>query len=414
MASVKARAAVSHVGKVRSTNQDSGYSGLNLFVVADGMGGHAGGDVASALAIKRIAQADRSFDSPALASAAIDEAILAANHEISEAAIEHPQLTGMGTTVTALYLHDGTVTVSHIGDSRLYLLRGGELSQITTDHTFVQRLVDAGRITEDEARVHPRRSVLMRVLGDVESHPEIDTLTLTTHDGDRWMLCSDGLSGVVPFDEIRTLMSGDDGAKPVANRLVKEALEEGAPDNVTVVVIDIGEPPAPATPPQMVGSAASPVAFESSEEPRHRPLRLSAFRSTVQEAQFEPDSDDFLDELIEEDRRRLRRRRITWLVGVIVIIGLLVGLALTAYRWTQSKYFVGESNGFVTIYKGVQQNIGPISLHEVYEVTDIEVADLTEIGQISVESTLSPSSLDEARQQVARLEKDYIKRTVSP
>lgn len=407
MASVKASAAVSHVGKVRSTNQDSGYAGHQLFVVADGMGGHAGGDVASSLAVKGLRDADHPYESPSAAAQVVAEAIAAANRDISATVLEHAELTGMGTTFTGIALSGDTVSVSHIGDSRLYLLRAGELSQITTDHTFVQRLVDAGRITEDEARTHPRRSVLMRVLGDVDSAPDIDALLLTTHDGDRWMLCSDGLSGVVTFEEIRELLDGDDGAKPAADRLVKAALDGGAPDNVTVIVVDIGEPPAPARPPLVVGSAVNPIVFGASESTRARSLRLTPFRpSPVQEAHFEPENSAYLDELIAEDRRRAVRRRITWAVSVVVILGILAGVALAAYRWTQSRFFIGEQAGVVVIFQGIQQNIGPIELHHVVETTDITVGKLTSYDQSLVADTISAGSLADAHQVVDRLRQD--------
>lgn len=407
MASVKASAAVSHVGKVRSTNQDSGYAGHNLFVVADGMGGHAGGDVASAIAIKRIGEADQAFESATEASLIIQDSIREIIQEISATVLEHAELTGMGTTLTSLAIDDHVVAVNHIGDSRLYLLRAGELSQITTDHTFVQRLVDAGRITEEEARVHPRRSVLMRVLGDVEARPDIDSLILDTHDGDRWMLCSDGLSGVVSFDEIRKTMSGTDGAKPVADRLVRAALDGGAPDNVTVIVVDIGEPPAPARPPLIVGSAANPIAFGASENTRARALRLTPFRpAPVQEAHFEPAESGYLDELIAEDRRRVRRRKITWAVSIVVILGVILGVCLAAYNWTQTRYFVGQNAGVVTIYQGVQQDIGPISLHHVVQKTDIPVSKLASYDQSLVEGTISAGSLADAQQVVDRLRAD--------
>ena len=267
MATVKASAAVSHVGRIRANNQDSGFAGRTLFLVADGMGGHAGGDVASAIATRRIVEADADYASTTEAAAALEGALIAANRELAETVADHSELTGMGTTVSAIILQGDRVVISHIGDSRIYLLRSGELSQISTDHTFVQRLVDAGRITAEEAMVHPRRSVLMRVLGDVESWPEIDSMVLDTRAGDRWMLCSDGLSGVVSFDELHEIMSADAGAKQVADRLVKASLDGGAPDNVTVVVVDIGEPPAPATPPLIVGSAAAPNASGAAAEP---------------------------------------------------------------------------------------------------------------------------------------------------
>ena len=406
MATVKASAAVSHVGRIRSNNQDSGYAGRHLFVVADGMGGHAGGDVASAIATRRIADADVEFPSAADAAAALEGALIAANRQLAETVAEHSELTGMGTTVSALLIDGNRVVISHIGDSRIYLLRSGELSQISTDHTFVQRLVDAGRITAEEAMVHPRRSVLMRVLGDVEASPEIDSMVLDTRPGDRWMLCSDGLSGVVSFDEIHEQLSSDAGAKQVADRLVKASLDGGAPDNVTVVVVDIGEPPAPATPPLVVGSAAAPLAFGAAPEPaRARGIRLTPFRPhPVQETHFEPDSADYFDELIEEDARRRRRRRWMWSFWIVLLITAIVAAFALGYQWTQTRYYVGDSNGRVAIFQGIQQDLGPISLHELHTETTIDVADLRTYDQQRVEQTISAGSFSEAQRIVERLE----------
>ena len=190
-------AAISHTGKVRSNNQDSGYAGSNLFVVADGMGGHAGGDVASSLAIGSLESLDQPYESTSQAERALRGAIADAATELIETVRIHPELAGMGTTVSALIMVDDYAVIAHIGDSRIYLYRDGTLTQITTDHTFVQRLVDSGRITPEEARYHPRRSVLMRVLGDMDPDPELDTFIMPTQPGDRWLLCSDGLTGVV-------------------------------------------------------------------------------------------------------------------------------------------------------------------------------------------------------------------------
>jgi serine/threonine protein phosphatase PrpC len=405
MTMVKASAAVSHVGRIRSNNQDSGYAGRHLFVVADGMGGHAGGDVASAIATRRIAEADAEYESAPAAAAALEGALIAANRQLAETVADHSELTGMGTTVSAVLLQGNRVVISHIGDSRIYLLRSGELSQISTDHTFVQRLVDAGRITAEEAMVHPRRSVLMRVLGDVESSPEIDSMVLDTRPGDRWMLCSDGLSGVVSFDELHELLSSDAGAKQVADRLVKASLDGGAPDNVTVVVVDIGEPPAPATPPLIVGSAAAPLAFGVPEAARARGIRLAPFRPhPVQETHFEPDSADYFDELIEEDERRRRRRRWVWSFWIVLLIAAIVIAFALGYQWTQTRFYVGESNGRVAIYQGIQQDLGPISLHELHTETTIDVADLRTYDQQRVEQTISAGSYSEAYRIVQRLE----------
>jgi len=406
MATVKASAAVSHVGRIRSNNQDSGYAGRRLFLVADGMGGHAGGDVASAIATTRIAEADADYPSAPDAAAALEGAMVAANRQLAETVADHSELTGMGTTVSALLVQGDRVVIAHIGDSRIYLLRSDELSQITTDHTFVQRLVDAGRITAEEAMVHPRRSVLMRVLGDVESSPEVDSMVLDARPGDRWMLCSDGLSGVVSFDELQEILAADAGAKQVADRLVKASLDGGAPDNVTVVVVDVGEPPAPATPPLVVGSAAAPLAFGAAAEPvRARGIRLAPFRPhPVQETHFEPDSADYFDELIEEDERRRRRRRIMWIFWIVLLIGAIVTTFVVGYQWTQTRYYVGESNGRVAIFQGIQQDLGPISLHELHTETTVDVADLRTYDQQRVEQTISAGSFSEAFRIVQRLE----------
>lgn len=405
MARVSDSAAVSHVGRIRSNNQDSGLAGIGLFVVADGMGGHAGGDVASAIAITRMAEADQVYSTPQEAEFALQAALVAANALLAETVFEHTELTGMGTTVSALAVLGDEVAIAHIGDSRIYLYRDGDVSQITIDHTFVQRLVDSGRITEEEAAVHPRRSVLMRVLGDVDSAPEIDTSILATRPGDRWLICSDGLSGVVSLDQIRAEFAMGGRAHDLAQRLVKDSLDAGAPDNVTVVVVDIGETAPLRTEPLIVGSAASPLSFAAPEPQRVRSMRLPPFRlHPVRESHFEPDSQDYLDELIEEDRRRVTRRRAVWLASIIALVIAIVLACVLAYQWTQTRYFVGSESGTVAIYRGVQQTLGPIALSEVYKKTDIALADLKPYDQKIVEATISAGSLSEAREIVSRLE----------
>ncbi len=404
-------AAASHVGKIRSNNQDSGYAGHHLFVVADGMGGHAGGDVASAIATKRIAEIDGEYASAADAEFALQSALIAANQLLAETVFEHPELTGMGTTVSSILRVGDEIALAHIGDSRVYLYRDGELSQITADHTFVQRLVDSGRITPEEAAVHPRRSVLMRVLGDVDAAPEIDTAILETRPGDRWLLCSDGLSSYVSEDRIAHVLAGAPVAASAANRLIRESLDAGAPDNVTVIIVDVDEGPDTSNDrePVFVGSAAGELTFAS--EPTRRPLRLPTLllhplKATQEDAHFEPESDEYLAELIAEDRRRARRRRIVLFVLIGLAIVAIALAALLGYRWTQSHYYVGEADGRVAIFRGVQQGIGPISLSSVYEETDIEVDDLPTFTRDSVESTISASSLSDARDIVERLSDD--------
>ena len=408
MATSGKSAAVSHVGKIRANNQDSGYAGTQLFVVADGMGGHAGGDVASAIALKRIIEADRVFASADDAQFALQSSLTAANTMLAETVFEHPELTGMGTTVSAILRSGDKIAIAHIGDSRIYLLRDGQLKQITADHTFVQRLVDSGRITPEEAAVHPRRSVLMRVLGDVDAAPEIDTTVYDLKPGDRWLLCSDGLSSYVSDDRIEAVLKGNPGARDAGDRLVKESLDQGAPDNVTVVVVDVDETwDSASVPPVIVGSAALPLTFEG--ESGRRPLRLPALllhplKSTQQEdSHFEPESDEYLDELILEDRRRARNRRIGWLVGVALIVIAIILALFLGYRWTQTLYYVGANGQSVAIYRGIQQNIGPFSLHSVYENKAIKLSDLPSYTRKTVQDTISAKDLKDAERIIERL-----------
>ena len=408
MATSGKSAAVSHVGKIRANNQDSGYAGTQLFVVADGMGGHAGGDVASAIALTRMIEADKVFASAYDAEFALQSALLAANTLLAETVFDHPELTGMGTTVSAILRSGNQLALAHIGDSRIYLLRDGHLKQITADHTFVQRLVDSGRITREEAAVHPRRSVLMRVLGDVDAAPEIDTTVLDTQQGDRWLLCSDGLSSYVSDDRIEHALTTLPAVKDAADRLVKDSLDQGAPDNVTVVIVDIDETGDSASVPSViVGSAALPLVFEG--ETGRRPLRLPTLllhplkSSQHEDSHFEPESDEYLDELILEDRRRARKRRIAWLVGVVLIAAAIVIALLVGYRWTQSLFYVGANGQTVAIYRGIQQDIGPVSLHSIYSETSIKLDDLPSYTRKTVEETISANDLRDAKSIVARL-----------
>lgn len=405
-------AAASHVGKIRSNNQDSGYAGEYLFVVADGMGGHAGGDVASALAIQSIAHVDRRFDSAADAAEALRSALLEANHELAETVFEHPELAGMGTTVSSIVRVGDQLALAHIGDSRIYRWREGTLTQITKDHTFVQRLVDSGRITAEEAAIHPRRSVLMRVLGDVDLTPEIDIDVLDTRAGDRWLICSDGLSGYVAESRLAELLAEHPDAVVAIQALIDESLDNGAPDNVTAVVVGVDDSASSSVgSPVMVGSAAKPLTYSASASKRSVRLPslllhpLSAVAAPADE-HFEPESEEFLQALIAEDDRRKVRRRITWLVGVLLIASIIVGLLVAGYQWTQSRYFVGVSNGQVAVFQGVQQNIGPFPLSSVYFESEIDVDDLSPFSRERVESTINARDLPDALSIVDRLQNE--------
>ncbi|MBA8817101.1 protein phosphatase [Microbacterium halimionae] len=398
-------AALSHTGKVRSNNQDSGYSGSNLFVVADGMGGHAGGDVASSLAVHRLEDLDHPYGSTSDAEHALQTAIVDTAGDIIDTVQVKPELAGMGTTVSALVMVDDYAVIAHIGDSRIYLYRDNALTQITTDHTFVQRLVDSGRITPEEARYHPRRSVLMRVLGDMDPDPEVDTFIMPTQPGDRWLLCSDGLCGVV--DDAQTSKVLDQGLAPggTADALLKLALDAGAPDNVTIVLVDVGgQHPVVSGTATVVGSASNPVGIEV---PAARPGRSSWLHPGRQAANepshFEP-APEYLEELIDEDRRRARRRRVVWITGLVLVLAAIAAGLFAGYSWSQTRYYIGADDDSVVIYRGVQQSIGPIALSSAYEETGIALADLSDFDRNKVENTISARSLSDAKLIVDRLE----------
>lgn len=390
-------AAISHTGKVRSNNQDSGYAGDNLFLVADGMGGHAGGDIASSLAVAELTGLDRPFTSTHEAQEQLSAAATAAAGQLIRAARERPELAGLGTTISAIVMVGEYAVIGHIGDSRIYLYRDDELTQITSDHTFVQRLVDSGRITPEEARFHPRRSVLMRVLSDMDAHPELDLFVMPTQPGDRWLLCSDGLSGVVDDAYIRKSLRTGIAPGRTADVLLKQALDGGAPDNVTIVLVDVGgHHPLSSGPAIIVGSASNPSgvvvpAARSGRVGWRHPVRQAAGAPS----HFEPAA-EYLEELIEEDRRRARRHRWGWIVGLILVLGLFAAALFSAYNWTQTRFFVGADEDTVVIFQGIQQSIGPLSLSSVYKDTEIPLDDLPSYELNRVEQTITARSLEHA------------------
>jgi serine/threonine protein phosphatase PrpC len=406
--------AASDVGKVRSSNQDSGYAGINLFFVADGMGGHAGGDIASAITSQHVATADEPVESSEQAEQKLIDYIYQANQKLSESVAEHPEIAGMGTTFSALMVTGTKVTIAHIGDSRIYLARDGVVKQITSDHTFVQRLVDTGRITEEEALIHPRRSVLMRVLGDVEQFPEIDVETFETKPGDRWLVCSDGLSGVVPSGLMNNILLSTETVKEATELLVGEALEFGAPDNVTVVLVDVLETKAeiefsPAR--NFVGSAANEIVIE--ERRGRRILRLlnpltliEMLQKPEDPASFAPESEELLEKILRETRGRIRNRRIRQIATYLLIIGIAGYGIFLGYEYTQTRFFVGVNDGVVVIYKGIREDLGPFKFSTVYEVSNISVDSLTDFQREALERSIAADDLEDARRILDQLAGD--------
>jgi serine/threonine protein phosphatase PrpC len=403
--------AASDVGKVRSSNQDSGYAGVNLFFVADGMGGHAGGDIASAITAQHVATADEPVENSQQAEQKLIDYIWQANQKLSASVQAHSDLAGMGTTFSGMLVHGTSVSIGHIGDSRIYLARDGVVKQITTDHTFVQRLVDTGRISEEEALVHPRRSVLMRVLGDVEQFPEVDLETFETKPGDRWMVCSDGLSGVIPEGLMHRIMLSKSNVQEATDLLVGEALEFGAPDNVTVVLVDVldDQEQTALTPSRnFVGSAASEVVIE--ERKGRRILRILNPMTLIEMLQkpedptsFAPESEELLEKILKDTKGRIRARRIRQLATYVLLIAIAIYGLFLAYEYTQTRFFVGTNDGVVVIYKGIREDLGPFRFSTVYEVSNISVDSLTDFQREALERSIATESLEDARRVLDQL-----------
>jgi protein phosphatase len=394
--------AASNIGKVRKSNQDSGYAGYNFFFVADGMGGHAGGDIASAMVSQAVAQADRQYASADEAIQSVDEALVAANQKLTKTVADHQELRGMGTTFSGIMVVDDKVALSHIGDSRIYRVSDGKLQQISKDHTFVQRLVDTGRITPEEALVHPRRNVLMRVLGDVEIELEIDSEVHDAVAGDRWLLCSDGLCGVVPEDVIsRIVLNKTVDVEEAAELLVYEALEHGAPDNVTVVIVDVlssGVQSATSPVAKFVGSAENDVVIAEHkgrsivEIFNPRILRDLLVR-TPADAEFAPESEELLEKILNETRAKVRWRKIRSASLVLILIAFVVILLNSLYTYTQTRYYIGEKDGYVAIFNGIRESFGPLRFSKLYEKTSTLISELNPYQRQLVERTISGDSL---------------------
>ena len=278
-------AALSDVGRVRRDNQDSGYAGPHLLVVADGVGGSARGDIASSSTVEVLRRLDKPPVDDLLG--ALAGAIHLSHDRIAGLVADTPEIEGTSTTVTAV-IFDGTqLGVGHVGDSRGYLLRDGTLAQLTTDHTFVQSLIDEGRITEDEARVHPHRNLILRAVDGVHE-PEPDVFTREVALGDRILLCSDGCSGALTDTDLARIL-GEGTPDHAAVSLISASLEAGSSDNVTVVVADVvaddadddAETSASAvTGPMLVGAAA--------EAPRRGGLGSGQAARTADTGELEP------------------------------------------------------------------------------------------------------------------------------
>ena len=465
---------VSDVGTVRANNQDSSFAGEHLIAICDGMGGHAGGDTASSIAIRSLAhiEQDDTGGDVEVISRMMETSVMAAHDAIVGKAKRERKLAGMGTTVTAVALVAGYWVVAHIGDSRAYLLRDGHLSRITCDHSYVQHLIDTGRITPAEAKNHPQRNVVMRVLGDFDIDPHPDISIRKAHPADRWLLCSDGLCGVLEDSTIKETMAALADQGECAQRLVQMALRAGSTDNVTAVIADATlalDADAFDLPHQtpLVGGAASrnlepiadivnePVATAPALRDDHSPAKRAAALmqpadtqhndaapasaepsttrvvqpSAVREETGERDNPDtgeipvvqkpdgrlsadpndpevakaIRDEHVEQKkatRAKHQRNRLAIVITILLAVAVLFGAGTGTYMWSQTRYYVGNSNGKVAIYQGVPTNLFGLALSHEVSSTSITVSNLPQTWRDQLNRGISVGSLDEAQSHV--------------
>lgn len=379
-------AAKSDVGMVRTNNEDSGYAGPHLLAMADGMGGHAGGDVASSTIIGALADLDDEALSGAEATDALLERIQSANSRLGELVAEDPSLEGMGTTLIALLRARDKLVLCHIGDSRAFLVRDGKVTQITKDHSFVQSLVDEGRITADEAQTHPQRSLVTKVLtGQDDDEPDVVVRQAVV--GDRYLIASDGLTDYVARDTIDEVLTQHKKPADVAERLVQLALKAGAPDNVTIVigdVVDLRLGPVPSDVPTVVGAATiqrkgtRPIPVTPAE-------KAAALTQEATGGGADSGSDD--DMHLAEEGPATRRGRLLRLVGAVAVLGLVLAGGLYAgWLWSQTQYWVGLADNRVVVNRGLNLQVASLSLSRVEERTTIAPTDLPDIYRARLEA----------------------------
>jgi len=385
--------ALTDTGLRRSGNEDSGYASDRLLVIADGMGGAAAGEIASSETLHVIRQLDRDLDVDAID--ALDRAVSDANKRLADLIARDPSVEGMGTTLDAMLWDGEKFAFAHIGDSRVYRLRAGELQQISTDHTFVQSLIDEGRISRAEARVHPHRSLILRaMLGRDDNGADLSWVQPVV--GDRYLLCSDGLSDMVE-DPVIARALGAETIDMAATDLIRLALEGGGVDNVTVVIaefVERGTEPdehlsSHDGQPQLVGAAASQA----------RPRTGAAASGTDDTSTFDPE------ELRYAPRPPSRRRWVRWTAGVLVLAVILAGVGIFAYRWSQDQYYVAaDDDGRVAVFQGVQADIPGITLSHVEQTTQIDLTSLTEFQRREIEGGIEASSKADALKTIDELD----------
>jgi serine/threonine protein phosphatase PrpC len=391
-------AAGSDVGLLREENEDSAYAGSHLLVVADGMGGAAAGEVASSVAVAALARLDDDEPGGDLL-AVLAQTVQRAEQQLAALVDAEPGLAGMGTTLTAMLRSGTRLGLLHIGDSRGYLLRDGQLEPITHDHTLVQSLIDAGRLTVEEAHSHPQRNILTRTLDG--THPvQPDLSVREVHAGDRLLLCSDGLSGLVSDATLAETLSAHPDPYQAVDALIDLALKAGGPDNITCIVADVVEvdeedAPSDEPTPVVVGAVGLPRRSRRLARPDTPAGRAAAL---VDGSAAAP--------VLRSSRRR--RRRIVLLTAlVMLVVGVAVGASIGWYLWARQQYYVATTDTgagtVVAVYRGPAERLFGIQLSDLVQATDVTVDSLPEFEREQLDSTIPARSQADADDIVQRL-----------
>lgn len=424
----------SDVGLLREGNEDSAYAGPHLLAVADGMGGYEAGEVASASVIKSVAPLDQTPMTESQLIDAVADAVTTAKQNLRSIVAADPAVGSMGTTLTAMLWSGHTAAICHIGDSRAYLLRGGDLYQITRDHTFVQALIDQGRIRPEEAAHHPQRSLLLRALdGRTDADPDLSLLTAEADD--RFLLCSDGLPVAVSDEQILETLAEIADPAQVVMQLIDLAIRGGAPDNVTCIVADTIDTErsqfAPTTAPAVAGAVASAgnqqtktftrptfdddgltgmAAAPSGGPGTGQGTRVNAGPgpATQPGRTVPPPADDEAEIPVPAvSSRRRRRRRWPVMTTLLVLFVVLIGGGLAVgYQIVHSQYYVGTHDGKVAIFRGINDKVFGVSLSSVYQQTAIPVSGITQASATEL-SRSDTGSLGMAQQFLANIRKQF-------
>jgi serine/threonine protein phosphatase PrpC len=389
-------AGATDTGQLRQGNEDALWSGESVYAVADGMGGHLAGEVASAAALQPVAALDgRVFADGDEAATALTDAVRRANADVARMAAEEPAFRGMGTTLTVALVEGRRLHLAHVGDSRAYLLRHGEFQQLTDDHTLVQHLINEGQITREEAATHPQRSIITRAIG-VAHEVTVDHATIDLQQGDVVLLCSDGLTGVVSDEAIREVLQECPDPEEATSTLIDVANHQGGPDNITVVLLRYDETPSGSA------SRSGGDTGELEEQPPQSPVRVDSSGGGS-----DGDWANRLGRIGTLGRPAADRpgegghggpSRVRTVGAVVVGLAIFLGLVTAGGRWLLSRsYYVGLDEGQVVVYQGVPTEVGPVALSWVHERSDLASSEVSDFFVDDLEGGLAAADLADAR-----------------